>query len=140
MKTHGLAATYVNGGCRCEACTAANTERVMRKRRERGERAVPPGIAHGAAVYVNWGCRCDICTPAHTELGKPHSRAWRSRAQAETAAQAARSGRRWTASELDLISRPGLTAKQAAVMTGRTLLAVRAMKLKVARTAAASDD
>ena len=71
--THGLASTYRNPdyGCRCEPCTAANTERVRQERQRRAERlAADPSLApHGSsATYGNWGCRCESCAAAHAQV------------------------------------------------------------------------
>ena len=135
MGTHGLPSTYSRYGCRCEACTAANTRRVNRARRERRERLSSAEIVHGAAAYTNWGCRCEVCTTANTKRNVPFIQSWVTRVQAETRAQATRSGRRWTTPELDLLSRRDLTAKQVAIMTGRTWRAVALAKSRLARAA-----
>lgn len=45
--------------------------------------------------------------------------------QAETLPQARRYGRQWTGPELELAARPDLTAKQVALMVGRTTGAVK---------------
>lgn len=69
---HGKAGTYRNQNyaCRCDDCTAANTERARRERRSRRERlAADPTLApHGdVQTYKNWGCRCEPCTAVHAE-------------------------------------------------------------------------
>ena len=66
--SHGRS-RYVNHGCRCDICTAANTEVAMAGRRTRTERlAADPTLAeHGRrSTYTNWGCRCEPCTEAHS--------------------------------------------------------------------------
>lgn len=69
MRTHGLASSYRAGGCRCEECCAANTERARRDRASRAARlAADPSLAtHGSAMtYLNWRCRCEKCVQAHS--------------------------------------------------------------------------
>lgn len=58
---------YVAYGCRCEVCTAANTEYATAARNRRIVRLLnDPSLAtHGkASTYINWGCRCDECKVA----------------------------------------------------------------------------
>lgn len=50
------------------------------------------------------------------------------RAQAETSDQARNHGKEWTGPELDLAARNDLTAKQVALLLGRTLKAVRVQR------------
>jgi len=64
---HGSESTYNNWKCRCDACRAANTRYLARRKAERVARlAVDPSLAeHGrASTYNNWGCRCEPCTTA----------------------------------------------------------------------------
>jgi hypothetical protein len=52
-------------GCRCDVCTAANTEYV----RHRRHAPIPDTVTHGkASTYTNSSCRCDACTSAHRAL------------------------------------------------------------------------
>lgn len=68
--THGLASTYRSRSakCRCEECTAANTERTRAERQRRREllEAGTADVKHGtASTYTNWLCRCGPCKAAH---------------------------------------------------------------------------
>lgn len=68
-RTHGVAATYIVGGCRCQPCTQANTAYNVDARARRAARlaADPTVVAHGrASTYRNWGCRCEPCSAANT--------------------------------------------------------------------------
>ena len=69
MRTHGLAGTYREYGCRCPECAAAHNERQQRENVQRTARlAEDPTLApHGkSSTYSNWGCRCQDCTTAHS--------------------------------------------------------------------------
>jgi hypothetical protein len=69
-RTHGVAATYREGGCRCDLCRKANTAACVSERKTRTARAAadPTLVVHGrAATYTNWGCRCMPCTAANSE-------------------------------------------------------------------------
>ncbi len=61
---HGTLGRYHHGGCRCEACRAANTLR-MREWKAQRRGTEPP--SHGASGYTNYGCRCEVCYEAHSE-------------------------------------------------------------------------
>jgi hypothetical protein len=55
---------YVQG-CRCDACTTANSDDVRRRAAERSQRQEQ--AIHGkASTYQNWKCRCDPCKAAHS--------------------------------------------------------------------------
>jgi hypothetical protein len=75
MSAHGTRSRYVDG-CRCQACTAANTAyHAGRKAQRRAwveANGLPSTVEHGYSAYVNWGCRCDVCGPAHST----HWREW----------------------------------------------------------------
>lgn len=116
---------------------------------------------HGYSGYRNWGCRCETCSAGHAEKLKaqrertdaraPGSRAkkdaeWRERQgaplreagrrrwadeQAATLASIARNRVQWTGPELELASRPDLTAKAVALMLGRSLYAVTNMRRRL---------
>jgi hypothetical protein len=64
---HGVYSTYVNKGCRCSQCRAANAayhrdhRRGAYLRMVRGE--VSPEHGH-YATYINFMCRCDECRAA----------------------------------------------------------------------------
>lgn len=77
--THGLASTYRSPiyACRCEACTQANTERVVLERQKRANRQ-PPAGSHGKyTTYTNWMCRCGPCKVAGAEKNKRYADAHR---------------------------------------------------------------
>lgn len=60
---HGKANTYGYWGCRCVACTRANTARSrMSKSKIRESSAPAPESVHGTLNgYSYWGCRCSPC-------------------------------------------------------------------------------
>ena len=65
---HGLNG-YQKRLCRCEVCTAANTEPKTKDRnRKRAERGLPPNDVlqwkHGINGYQKHACRCDTCLEA----------------------------------------------------------------------------
>jgi len=64
---HGHAARYTQG-CRCQECTAANTERCRGQQRRRvADPAAADRAGHGkASTYQNYGCRCRPCTEANS--------------------------------------------------------------------------
>lgn len=75
--SHG-ASGYRSYGCRCDVCTAANTERARGERAARKARfADNPNLApHGSVhTYGNWGCRCAACKAANSRK----SREWKRR-------------------------------------------------------------
>ena len=63
--THGSAATYESGKCRCAECREAGMLARRRQRERRRQRAATGDaspIAHGTwAAYVTDKCRCDQC-------------------------------------------------------------------------------
>jgi hypothetical protein len=62
VSRHGTRHAY-NQGCRCQACTAANTtyKRQWKARHD----GVPPDVTHGIpSTYINYDCRCRPCTDA----------------------------------------------------------------------------
>jgi hypothetical protein len=64
---HGTPYCY-SRGCRRQECTAANTARQAKLRRDR---AADPSRAdaagHGkSSTYKNYGCRCGLCRKDHT--------------------------------------------------------------------------
>lgn len=65
---HGRAVQY-NRGCRCQACTAANTRNQKKARdRRRDNKASADRAGHGkASTYTNYGCRCQACTKANSD-------------------------------------------------------------------------
>lgn len=68
---HGTMNGYVNLGCRCSDCRAANVARLLRVRLERAERLAADDPRHGlASTYYNHSCRCDPCRSAATEASR----------------------------------------------------------------------
>lgn len=73
---HGSYSTYVNHGCRCDACRQANTDYARHARQSRYTRRDNMTLPHGSlSTYMNWGCRCPECKAANAANG----RRWRSR-------------------------------------------------------------
>jgi len=68
---HG-AACYSNHSCRCTSCTAANTARVARRRRERDPSMLAPEDHGKPSAYTNYGCRCVPCTQVHKAACKAY--------------------------------------------------------------------
>lgn len=73
MADHGGAGTkYAYEGCRCAECTAANTARATRRRRER--RPEDYRGEHGTkSAYSNWNCRCPDCTAANSVASREYA-------------------------------------------------------------------
>lgn len=116
---HGLNG-YTNYGCRCEPCRAAKSEE-MRAVRERRAQEGPSHLPHGTNNgYAQWGCRCDECKQAHS-ADKTRRRLANND---ESRKSARRAGGRWTGPELEIATRPDLTAREAAAMLGRSYIAV----------------
>lgn len=68
---HGSHSTYVNHGCRCAACTKANTEYLRKYRERRFGTLSPDDNRHGlASTYINYGCRCGPCKAAKAAYDK----------------------------------------------------------------------
>jgi hypothetical protein len=61
---------------------------------------------------------------ADPQAARERSRGWARKAATETARQADRNGCEWTSAELEIATRPGLSARQAALILGRTYAAV----------------
>lgn len=144
MAEHGTYARHNHGGCRCDGCVAAAIE-YGRKRRVERKTAVAEGSAdvpHGASGYTNWGCRCDLCIEASRNLNArrrekdPERVRWKAnhkfaRGQEATRPTASRSRQQWTGPELEMAARGDLTARQVALMTGRTYAAVQNMRKRL---------
>lgn len=144
---HGTTYKYKRG-CRCEICHSEERKRQrdFRAAREHKMLSGQKDFTHGASGYTNWGCRCDICTKAHTKKCRPASMRWRNRnpdkakewsdaayarAQSETLERASRHYAEWTGPEMELASRTDLSAKEVALVIGRTCAAVQAMRRKL---------
>ena len=72
-RRHGVRSSY-DYGCRCELCTRANTEAVMRYRRARGMQPQKYGRECGLIATYNAGCRCDECRRAARQKARQHRR------------------------------------------------------------------
>jgi hypothetical protein len=104
---------------------------------------------HGLGGYTNYGCRCEVCAKAYsawradnpdkqyhvTHPEKAAEAAHRKVAewQRQTLEGATRYGLQWTGPELEVAARPDLTAKQAALLIGRTYESVKNMRKKLER-------
>jgi hypothetical protein len=65
---HGTYNGYVNRGCRCTDCRAANTAFHIAAREQRRGSLSPGDPRHGRDdTYTNYACRCDWCRDAHTD-------------------------------------------------------------------------
>jgi hypothetical protein len=63
--THGKVSTYNHHGCRCEACTAANTAHFKQfKERRKSAATIPHGTVNG---YDYHRCRCPRCKEAKSQ-------------------------------------------------------------------------
>lgn len=147
---HGSPSAYKKG-CRCSECRAGRAQRAQKQREGRARRrlrseAAEDSFTHGLAAYTNWGCRCAVCTAEHSAACKGVSQRWRERnpeeanersrqsfakAQAETLGRATRHYWQWTGPELELAARPDLSARQVALLIGRTAAAVVAARRRL---------
>lgn len=133
-------------GCRCEICRAANATYTKQLRERRRRRLSTTPITHGTDGYSNWGCRCDVCRQAHAIQVRPSTARWQDRnrlarndrnardfaaMQEETRERASRNGYQWTGPELELAARKDLSAREVAIMIGRTLSAVQHIRRKL---------
>lgn len=127
-------------GCQCEKCTRANRERHREVRRKLASKD-PSEIPHGLSGYCNYSCRCDVCraagkimNAASTSPVKPGAKAKYARSiQQQTRLTAHRLNQQWTGPELELAARRDITARQLAVMIGRTYAAVAVMRRRLNR-------
>lgn len=62
---HGSDSGYVNHGCRCDLCTAANAVTVAKGRDRRAQVEVPDHVHGTPNGYSNYKCRCDLCRAAY---------------------------------------------------------------------------
>jgi hypothetical protein len=143
---HGTYNCYDKHRCRCDLCRAANAARHLEARRRRRQ-AVEAGTVvitkHGTSTYTNWGCRCEVCIKAQAQACAPavdrykqnhpdRVKATRMRRyrkeQAETLERATRHRYVWTGPEMELAARYDLSAKEIALMIGRTSSAVQHMR------------
>lgn len=62
--THGSRSTYINHGCRCAPCRAANCAYIVAARARRSQSI--PADRHGrVTTYWNYSCRCSLCRDAN---------------------------------------------------------------------------
>ncbi|MCW2899003.1 MAG: hypothetical protein JWO67_1268 [Streptosporangiaceae bacterium] len=128
-------ASYTHG-CRCDTCKAANAryakERIAGMGRQKVKKRLNGiEITHGASGYANWACRCETCTKAWTAHCQPAADRFVRRTQGATLEKATRSGYQWTGPELELAGRSDLTAKEVALMIGRSFYAVQNARSKL---------
>lgn len=128
MAEHGTRSRYRRDKCRCDKCRAANAAYIgglrEKKKAELGAGAVPDeAVAHGVSGYANWGCRCSVCAQSRNQSFRGF--------QAETQAAATRHYREWTGPELEVAARTDLSARQVALMLGRTLSAVKNIRRRL---------
>jgi len=153
--THGKRSTY-SKGCRCDACREARRSYQNKYRQAKREGAEVPGseVTHGLGGYTNWGCRCESCKKAYRSWRREHrdtlaaergTRWWEkrdgsrparvkriaARRQGATLEQATRHRFQWTGPELELASRPDLTAVEVAQLLGRSYSAVKTMRSRL---------
>lgn len=140
---HGTRGLY-NQGCRCDRCRAVQAEYA------RTQRARRVAHKHGTASgYRNQGCRCAPCKQAGAKQNKEkypdrgkyysgatdetraRSRRYHAAAQAKTLEGAGNRYKEWTGPELEIASRRELSAKQVALMLGRTVAAVKNIRRKL---------
>lgn len=82
------------------------------------------GRTHGKQSTYRDGCTCDLCTAAGTASAKKRHK----RTNSTTRATATKYGQQWTGAELEIATRTDLTAREAALMLGRTRKAVQNMR------------
>jgi hypothetical protein len=122
-RSHGTSGKYAEG-CRCDACTDANTERIYLAKVKREGRE--PTV-HNASTYRNWGHRCDECVQANRDLLNR---------QQVAAGRGENSRKEWTDKELELVMRRKdgrryeHTALELALKLGRSVAAVNAKRSK----------
>lgn len=104
--------------CRCECGKPGCVSRT--------QRYSSLTLVHGLASTYGDGCRCDPCKEAHATK----TTAQKVRANRESLAGAKRNGLQWTSAELEIATRPDLTAREAAKLLGRTFQAVRNVRGK----------
>lgn len=116
-----IAAVYdsVREELRRENVAAVVRARAERKARLRGTPV--PEDAHGWDGYDTYACRCEVCKTAAAARRRAE---WQA-AQAATLPTAVNNRKEWTGPELEIIARDDLSARQAALMLGRTAQGVK---------------
>jgi hypothetical protein len=103
---------------------------------------------HGLGGYTNYGCRCDVCAESykawradnpgkqyhvtHPEEAAEAAHRKVEEWQRQTLEGATRYGLQWTGPELEVAARTDLTAREAALLIGRTYASVKNMRRKLA--------
>lgn len=152
---HGLTG-YTSWGCRCEVCKAAKADHqsgmkgYQKEYRSGRKAALEKGEAefkHGLGGYSNYGCRCEVCSESYKvwrsdnpgkryHVTHPEEEAAAARRkvadwQRQTLEGATRYGYQWTGPELEVAARPDLTAREAALLIGRTYASVKNVRKKL---------
>lgn len=83
-------------------------------------------LVHGSTFTYGLGCRCDECVRANTQK----TIELRRRVNADTRDSATHHAQEWTSAQLEIIMRPGLTAREAGALVGRTMQAVKNARFK----------
>jgi hypothetical protein len=114
---HGIRYTYRTRGCRCDQCRKWKRERDRRSRARNPEKA--------SETSRRW-------RDAHPKEQQAIVRRNRKKVNDKLRETAERHGREWTGVELEIASRPDLTARQVAEVLRRTLSAVANMRQRLA--------
>src|SRR6266581_3944496 len=114
---HGTRYSYDGRGCRCDQCRKWKREQDLRYRARNPEKAKEKSR--------RW-------KDAHPEEHLAMTRRNAKKLNDKLRETAERHGREWTGVELEIASRPDLTARQVATVLRRTLSAVRNMRQRLA--------
>lgn len=114
---HGTRYSYAEKGCRCDQCRKWKRERDRRQRARKPEKA--------RERHRRW-------KSAHAEEHIATTRRNMKKLNDKLRETADRHGQEWTGVELEIASRPDLTARQVAVILHRTLSAVANMRQRLA--------
>lgn len=76
--THGKRSTYIYG-CRCKACTRANTEYSKALKSKLAKLKIPNELHGLQGTYGNWKCRCEKCKAARRLYKKERAQIMKSR-------------------------------------------------------------
>lgn len=87
----------------------------------------PRSYSHGTFMKYIDGCRCDPCVSVAAQKRNRQAK----RANSETLETATNHYKQWTGPELEIAARADLTARQVAVMLGRTLKSVKGIRVKL---------
>lgn len=135
---HGTVYAYDKKGCRCDACKEVGKAWARRlpsrqknhKQQVAAALAVPP-TAHGTASgWSYWRCTCELCR----EDRRRQNAEQRAKMKEALKGKAINAGKSWTEDEIALITRPGVTALQAALALGRPVSAVNSKRHRLKRS------